>query len=384
LSSVSIVKCENYDRERVLEAVRKAFDLIGGIKKYIKPGMNVALKPNLLTRKSPDSAATVHPEVVYAVGVLVKEAGGHPKIVESPGGPYSAAMLKAVYSPMCYPDGGTVDDLLVYTLGEEDYMLVVNAANKDKDVGHIKESLASYKKLYADRTADVEIIDESDLYGQIAVQGPGSLDCILEVAGELGLTGAEAEELAALKRFRSMTVPVAGEALKMIVSRTGHTRGNGYEFYIPAGKTARYWDVFIKAGVVPCGLGSRDTLRLEAGMPLYGHEMSPEISALDGGMAFFVDLEHDFQGKVMEDKVTRKQIALVSDTKAIPREGYEVYVNGEKAGVVSSGTFSPVLEKGIAFAFVAPETPETGTVEVLVRKNLQPFTVVKPPFVKGK
>jgi uncharacterized protein (DUF362 family)/Pyruvate/2-oxoacid:ferredoxin oxidoreductase delta subunit len=98
LSSVSIVKCENYDRERVLEAVRKAFDLIGGIKKYIKPGMNVALKPNLLTRKSPDSAATVHPEVVYAVGVLVKEAGGHPKIVESPGGPYSAAMLKAVYS----------------------------------------------------------------------------------------------------------------------------------------------------------------------------------------------------------------------------------------------------------------------------------------------
>ncbi|HHX30037.1 MAG TPA: glycine cleavage system aminomethyltransferase GcvT [Clostridiaceae bacterium] len=288
------------------------------------------------------------------------------------------------YAILSAADGGTVDDLLVYTLGEEDYMLVVNAANKDKDVGHIKESLASYKKLYADRTADVEIIDESDLYGQIAVQGPGSLDCILEVAGELGLTGAEAEELAALKRFRSMTVPVAGEALKMIVSRTGYTGENGYEFYIPAGKTARYWDVFIKAGVVPCGLGSRDTLRLEAGMPLYGHEMSPEISALDGGMAFFVDLEHDFQGKVMEDKVTRKQIALVSDTKAIPREGYEVYVNGEKAGVVSSGTFSPVLEKGIAFAFVAPETPETGTVEVLVRKNLQPFTVVKPPFVKGK
>ena len=135
------------------------------------------------------------------------------------------------------------------------------------------------------------------------------------------------------------------------------------------------------AGVEPCGLGSRDTLRLEAGMPLYGHEMSPTISPLEGGMGFFVDSDREFQGDVMRDKVTRRQLALVSDTKVIPREGYEVYLDGKQIGVISSGTFSPVLEKGIAFALVDVETPEVEAVEVLIRKKMQPFTVVKPPFV---
>ena len=116
-------------------------------------------------------------------------------------------------------------------------------------------------------------------------------------------------------------------------------------------------------------------------MPLYGHEMSADINALEGGMSFFVDLDHDFQGRVMKDKVKRRQLALVSDTKAIPREGYEVYVEGSKVGVITSGTFSPTLDKGIAFALVDLDTPEVEKVEVLVRKNLQPFTVVEPPFV---
>lgn len=288
------------------------------------------------------------------------------------------------YAILSAADGGTVDDLLSYTMGEEDYMLVVNAANKDKDLVHMNESLVAYKEAYPDRKADVEVIDESDLYGQIAVQGPGSLDCILEVADALELTEEEREELRGLKRFRQMFVPVKGESRDLIISRTGYTGENGYEFYIPIAKTEHYWNIFIDAEVVPCGLGSRDTLRLEAGMPLYGHEMSSEISALEGGMSFFVDLQHEFQGSVMKDKVTRRQIALESDTRAIPRDGYEVYVEGVKAGVITSGTFSPVLEKGIAFALVDIDTPEVSHVEVQVRKNLQPFTVVKAPFVAGK
>lgn len=285
------------------------------------------------------------------------------------------------YAILSAADGGTVDDLLVYTMGEEDYILVVNAANKDKDLVHIRESLDSYQAAFKDRLSAIAIVDESDLYGQVAVQGPGSLDCMLEVAGRLGLDKGQQEELKGLKRFHEMIVELEGEDRSMIISRTGYTGENGYELYIPASKTATFWDIFIGAGVEPCGLGARDTLRLEAGMPLYGHEMSPDINALEGGMSFFVDLDHEFQGMVMKDKVTRRQLALVSETKSIPREGYEVHSGGKQIGLITSGTFSPTLDKGIAFALVDLDTPEVEEVEVLVRKKLQPFTVVRPPFV---
>ncbi|NLB50127.1 MAG: glycine cleavage system aminomethyltransferase GcvT [Clostridiaceae bacterium] len=285
------------------------------------------------------------------------------------------------YAILSAADGGTVDDLLVYTLGAEDYLLVVNAANKDKDLIHIEESLVSYKAAFADRKSEIAVVDESDLYGQVAIQGPSSLDCMLEVADQLGLNAGQKEELKELKRFRQMLVEVEGHDRPMIISRTGYTGENGYELYVPAARTGHYWDIFMEAGIEPCGLGARDTLRLEAGMPLYGHEMSPDINALEGGMSFFVDLDRDFQGKAMKDKVTRRQLALVSQTRAIPREGYEVYLEGKKIGVITSGTFSPTLDKGIAFGLVDLDTPEVGEVEVQVRKKLQPFTVVNPPFV---
>lgn len=286
------------------------------------------------------------------------------------------------YAILCYEDGGTVDDLLVYKMGDEDYMLVVNAANKDKDLGHLDESIAKYRRLFSDRKESIEIVDESDLYGQIAVQGPESLSCLVDLADKMNLTNAQVEQLKGLKRFREMRVPIEGEALDMIVSRTGYTGEDGYEMYIPAAKTPFYWDLVIEAGVTPCGLGARDSLRLEAGMPLYGHEMSAEINALEGGMGFFVDLEHDFQGIAMKDNVKRRQIALESDTRAIPREGYEVYYEDKKIGVITSGTFSPTLEKGIAYALVDKDAPQDmEKVEVLVRKNKQPFTVVTAPFV---
>ncbi|MGI6157038.1 MAG: glycine cleavage system aminomethyltransferase GcvT [Saccharofermentanales bacterium] len=285
------------------------------------------------------------------------------------------------YVIMAQADGGTVDDLLVYPLGEEDYLLVVNAANKDKDFAHIRDSLKVYGETYPDREHAVEILDESDLYGQIAVQGPKSLDALVAMADRIGLTPEHVEQLKGLKRFREMFVPIEGEDRPLILSRTGYTGENGYELYMPAAKTGMYWDACMDAGVVPCGLGARDTLRLEAGMPLYGHEMSEEINALDANMGFFVDLDRPFQGRAMQDNVTRRQIAIVSDTRAIPREGYDVLLDGKKVGVISSGTFSPTLEKGIAFAFVDPDTPEVEKVDVQVRKRVQPFTVVKAPFI---
>ena len=200
------------------------------------------------------------------------------------------------YTILCAADGGTVDDLLVYTLGEEDYLLVVNAANKDKDVVHIETSLPIYGEKYPDRDiSDIKIIDESDLYGQIAVQGPESLAVLLDLSDKLGLTEEQRAQLEGLRRFRDMTVPVEGEELAMIISRTGYTGENGYELYIPIDKTGYYWDIFVEAGIEPCGLGSRDTLRLEAGLPLYGHEMSPTISPLEGGMGFFVDKDREFK-----------------------------------------------------------------------------------------
>ncbi|MDD4540777.1 MAG: glycine cleavage system aminomethyltransferase GcvT [Eubacteriales bacterium] len=289
------------------------------------------------------------------------------------------------YAILCYEDGGTVDDLLVYEMDENCYMLVVNAANKDKDVLHINDSLTSYREKYPDREGDVQVIDDSAYYGQIAVQGPESLSVMLDLADKLGLDAEQKEQLQGLKRYRQIQVEKPGFERKMIISRTGYTGENGYEIYLPAELTAEVWDLFYDYGVKPVGLGARDSLRLEAGMPLYGHEMSEDITPLEGDMGFFVDFSREFQGgEKMKEKSTRKRIALVSEGRAIPRDGYPVYLNDAEVGVVSSGSFSPTLGKGIAFALVNLDFPDDTdmVVEVKVRKKFEPFKVIKAPFVK--
>lgn len=290
---------------------------------------------------------------------------------------------RITYAILCYEDGGTVDDLLVYQTGESCYMLVVNAANKDKDVAHLDDSLSVYREKHPDDTREITVIDASDEYGQVAVQGPESLDVMVEAAPAIGLDAEQTEALKALKRFQQITVAVPGEARDMIISRTGYTGENGYEIYMPRTKAAEVWDAFLDLGVTPCGLGARDALRLEAGLPLYGHELSADINPLEGGMAFFVDFEHEFQGQAMKDNATRKVIALESEGRAIPRDGYEVFYNGEQVGTVSSGSFSPTLGKGIAFALVTADFPDDADeVEVQVRKKRVPFKIVTTPFVK--
>ncbi len=280
------------------------------------------------------------------------------------------------YAIMCYADGGVVDDLLVYTMSDG-YLLVVNAANKDKDLGHIADSVNVYAEKIG-KTPDIGVKDLSSEYAQIAVQGPDSIEMIMKVKDLIGLDDNQAEQIKEMKRYRQISVPRVGETPCMILSSTGYTGEKGVEIYGNGKRVAAIWDALLELGVVPCGLGSRDALRLEAGMPLYGHEMTAEINPLDASMGFFVKFDHEFQGDVMKNNNTRKVIRLVGEGKKIAREGYPVYVGEKQVGVIASGSFSPTMGVGIANALVDLNLdPEIKEVEVQIRKNRVPFKVVE-------
>lgn len=260
------------------------------------------------------------------------------------------------YAIMCYDDGGVVDDLLVYTFTDY-YLLIVNAANKDKDLLHMADSLISFVARNPEAKGKVTIEDWSDRYAQLAIQGPDSLEMILKVKDLLNLTVEQEQVLSSLKRYRNLELSPT-EGLPMFISTTGYTGESGYEIYASGTKIIELWDALLAAGCVPCGLGSRDALRLEAGLPLYGHEMSAEINPLDAGMDFFVKFDRKFQGEAMQGQNTRKIVRLVAQGKQIPRDGYPVFYDDEEVGYVTSGTYSPTLLKGIANALVRIDLPD--------------------------
>ncbi len=283
---------------------------------------------------------------------------------------------KVLYTPICYHDGGVVDDLLVYRYGEDNYLLVVNAANKDKDYQWIKENLSKY---------EVDIVDKSYEIGQLAIQGPEAENILQKVYNE---------DLSQIKFFRFSNTGSVGEYL-CTVSRTGYTGEDGFEIYCKSQDTPGIFDLIMEAGkdfgLAPCGLGCRDTLRFEAGMPLYGHELSPEINPLEAGMKIFVDLEKDnFIGceslqEVVEEGVKRKIIGIEMLDRGIPRQGYPIEVSGEEIGTITSGTFSPTLEKNLGIGLVNREYSEPDkTVDVRIRKRLLRGKTVKLPFYKRK
>ena len=259
------------------------------------------------------------------------------------------------YSPMCYETGGTVDDLLVYRLEEDVYYIVVNAANKDKDFEWIKENL----------TGDA----------QVALQGPKSADILKEVAKS---------EMIPEKYY---TFVENGEisGLQCLISRTGYTGEDGFELYCESTDAGRLWDLLLEAGeahgLTPCGLGARDTLRLEAGMPLYGHELSAEITPREAGLGPFVKMEKDaFIGKdALEAPRSRKRIGLRLLDRGIAREGAAVFDDGgNRIGTVTSGTMSPTLSAAIAMALVSADfSGETLFAEVR-EKKLKAETVNLP------
>ncbi|MBP5498699.1 MAG: glycine cleavage system aminomethyltransferase GcvT [Muribaculaceae bacterium] len=279
---------------------------------------------------------------------------------------------KIFYGMMLYPDGGTVDDLLVYKMGENDFFLVINAANIDKDVAWIREQAATFS---------VTVDHQSDHYGQIAVQGPQAEATLEKV---LNIPCAE------LAFYTFKEIDIDGD--HVIVSRTGYTGEDGFEIYASHDTIRTMWDKLIEAGVQPCGLGCRDTLRFEVGLPLYGDELSEDISPIMAGLGFFVKLEKDdFIGKdaVARQKaegVARKLVGLELADKAIPRHGYEVVTatDDEKVvGVVTTGYHGISVDKSIAMALVDAEYAVLDTpLRIHIRKKFFPATVVKKKFFK--
>lgn len=277
---------------------------------------------------------------------------------------------KAVYGMMLHPDGGTVDDLLVYKEGDNDFLLVVNASNIDKDYAWIKEHAAGY---------DVVIDNRSDDWGELALQGPDAEKVLGKV---LGIDGSDL----AFYTFKHVTDPTDGSDI--IVSRTGYTGEDGFEIYARPETVRRHWQQLIDAGVAPCGLGCRDTLRFEAGLPLYGDELTDEISPIEAGLGIFVKLDKDeFIGRdataaIKAEGAKRKIVGLEVNGRAIPRHGYDVLdADGNKVGTVTTGYHSISLDRNLAMALVDAAHAALGTpLQVRVRNKVFPAVVVKKRF----
>lgn len=284
------------------------------------------------------------------------------------------ALGKILYGMMLFPDGGTVDDLLVYREhADGHFLLVVNAANTDKDYGWMLEHARGY---------DVRIEDRSDEWGQLAIQGPGSEKTLVET---LGL--AEASSLGFYE-----FVECEWEGVRTIVSRTGYTGEDGFEVYAAPGKICDMWDRLLRAGVVPCGLGCRDTLRFEAGLPLYGDELTAEISPVMAGLSMFCRLDKpEFIGKdaLVEQKaggVPYKLVGLELHDAAVPRAGYAVELeDGTRVGTVTTGYHSISLDKSLCFALLDSAYSALGTaLYVRIRKKVFPAEVVRKRFYQTK
>ena len=279
-----------------------------------------------------------------------------------------APVGKIFYGMMLYPDGGTVDDLLVYKMGAEKFFLVINAANIDKDFAWMQEHTAGY---------DVTVENQSGIYGQLAVQGPMAEAVVSEV---LGLDCKE------LVFYTFKEILNNGETL--IVSRTGYTGEDGFEIYGSHAYICAAWDKLLESGrLKPCGLGCRDTLRFEVGLPLYGDELSAEITPIMAGLGMFVKPDaKDFIGKeaIVKQKAEgapQKLVGIELEGRAIPRHGYEVYAGEELIGTVTTGYQSISTGKSVCMALIDPRFAALGTeVQIQIHRRRQNGTVVKKRF----
>ena len=281
---------------------------------------------------------------------------------------------KILYGMMCYEDGGTVDDLLVYKLGENDFFLVINAANIDKDWAWMQQHATGF---------DIDLQNRSDYYGQIAVQGPESEDVMERV---LGLACSELVFYTCKTILSPLTSHLS--PLEIIISRTGYTGEDGFEVYGSYDFIRDCWDKLIAAGVQACGLGCRDTLRFEVGLPLYGDELSETITPIMAGLGMFVKLDkEEFIGKeaLAKQKAegpAKKLVGIELADKAIPRHGYTVLnMAGESIGEVTSGYHALSVDKSVCMALVDAAYAPLGTeVQIQIRKKVFPGKVVKKQF----
>jgi aminomethyltransferase len=288
--------------------------------------------------------------------------------------PTALAVGRAQYSMICAPDGGVIDDLIVYRLGEERYLVVANASNSEV----VSDALA---ERFAGRRAVLD--DQSLATALVAIQGPRSAD-ILGPLTDVALSS--------LRYYAIAQGNVAGHPA--LVARTGYTGEDGFEVFVDLRAGGAVWDALFEAGqgsgLLPVGLGARDTLRLEAGMPLYGNELDRSTNPLEAGLERVVrfDKSGDFVGraaleKVARDGPARRLVGLVIRGRGIARHGYPVHAGDRPTGVVTSGTQSPTLGTPIAMAYVAPGDAEPGTMlEVEVRDQRVPAEVVPLPFYR--
>ena len=274
---------------------------------------------------------------------------------------------KIFYGMMCHPTGGVVDDLLVYKMGAERFFLVINASNIDKDVAWIMEHAKEF---------DVVVEHQSEKYGEVAVQGPKTEEIVERI---LGLQCSD------LTFYTCKEVEVNGETI--IISRTGYTGEDGFEIYASHAFTNEVWDKLVGSGEVkPCGLGCRDTLRFEVGLPLYGDELTDEITPLEAGLGMFAKLDKDFIGRdalvaQKAEGLKRKIVGIELKDKAIPRHGYPVEVDGKVIGEVTTGYNSISTGKSVCMAMVDIEYAKLDTeVEVRIRKKVFPGVVTKKRF----
>lgn len=277
------------------------------------------------------------------------------------------------YSALCLPEGGVIDDILVYCLASDSYMIVVNASNIDKDWAWFQEHQKGF---------DVVLENRSEDTGIISLQGPQAEGILRK------LTDAPLESLSTYKCSRAV---IAG--CQMSYARTGYTGEDGFEFFPASNQAVMLWRALLEAGtpegLEPVGLGARDTLRLESGYSLYGHELSERINPLEAGLGWITDFDKgDFVGrdalaKLKASGLKRKMTGIEMLEQAIPRDGFAVHHEGRQVGVVTSGTSSPTLGKGIALALVETALAEKGTLlQIEIRGTLKAGKAVNRAFYK--
>ncbi len=290
------------------------------------------------------------------------------------GDPRTLKVGRAHYSMICFPDGGVMDDLIVYRVGEERFMVVANASNAATVSDALAERLDGYAAVLDDRSLATALV---------AIQGPLSKKILAP------FTDVNLEEL---RYYWIAEGHVAG--VPALVARTGYTGEDGFEVFVDCESAAKVWDALLAAGkpegLIPVGLGARDTLRLEAGMPLYGNELGHDTTPFDAGLGRVVKLDKDvdFVGREALEKAAaegprKKLVGLVVKGRGIARHGYDLYSKGKRTGTVTSGTMSPTLGEPIAMAYAAPSDAEPGTIlEVGIRDQRVPAEVVTLPFYR--
>ncbi len=308
----------------------------------------------------------------------------------------SVAVGRARYTMICRADGGILDDLIVYRLEEGEagscrYMVVANASNAQVVLDALTERAAGF---------DAAVRDDRDAYALLAVQGPESLGILRSLSARLSTSleqgGAPVTDLDGLKYYTGLPGTVAG--VPALIARTGYTGEDGFELFVAPADAGKLWQALTEAGspagLVPCGLSCRDTLRLEAGMPLYGHELSTSLTPFDAGLGRVVKFEKegDFVGrKALAEAAARAHenpprvlVGLIAEGRRVPRAGYPVVADGKVIGEVTSGAPSPTLGSPIAMAYVdaAHSAPGTPGVGVDIRGSHEPYEVVALPFYR--